>query len=54
MFGQMGEEVLLASTRVTPTKLLESGYRFLSFGDAMLIDEPVNARGASARGASAR
>jgi uncharacterized protein (TIGR01777 family) len=28
VFGQMGEEVLLASTRVTPTKLLESGYRF--------------------------
>jgi uncharacterized protein (TIGR01777 family) len=27
-FGQMGEEVLLSSTRVSPLKLLESGYRF--------------------------
>jgi len=27
-FGQMGREVLLSSTRVTPEKLLETGYRF--------------------------
>ncbi|MBI4464659.1 MAG: TIGR01777 family protein [Acidobacteria bacterium] len=28
-FGQMGEEVLLASTRVEPARLKASGYRFL-------------------------
>jgi uncharacterized protein (TIGR01777 family) len=27
-FGQMGEETVLASTRVKPARLLESGYRF--------------------------
>jgi hypothetical protein len=27
-FGEMGEELLLASTRVTPQRLLESGYEF--------------------------
>jgi hypothetical protein len=28
MFGEMADELLLASTRVQPTKLLGSGYRF--------------------------
>ena len=28
IFGEMGKEVLLSSTRVMPEKLLESGYRF--------------------------
>jgi NAD dependent epimerase/dehydratase family enzyme len=27
-FGEMGDELLLASTRVTPQRLLESGYQF--------------------------
>ena len=27
-FGQMGDELLLVSTRVQPKKLLESGYEF--------------------------
>lgn len=28
VFGEMGEELLLGSSRVTPTKLMESGYEF--------------------------
>ncbi len=28
LFGEMGEEILLSSTRVTPEKLLDTGYRF--------------------------
>ena len=28
MFGEMGKELLLSSTRVKPKKLLETGYRF--------------------------
>jgi len=27
-FGEMGKEVLLSSTRVSPEKLTDSGYRF--------------------------
>ena len=27
-FGEMGEELLLASTRVSPTKLSEAGFKF--------------------------
>ena len=29
VFGEMGDALLLASTRVTPTRLLDSGYKFL-------------------------
>ncbi len=28
LFGEMGREILLSSTKVTPKKLLESGYKF--------------------------
>ena len=28
LFGEMGEELLLSSTRVTPKKLIDAGYEF--------------------------
>jgi NAD dependent epimerase/dehydratase family enzyme len=28
VFGEMGEELLLASTRMEPTRLLSAGYQF--------------------------
>lgn len=37
LFGEMGEELLLASTRVKPQKLIDNNYRFLhaTIGDAL-------------------
>ncbi len=37
MFGEMGEEFILASRRVQPAKLLEAGYhfRFPGLADAL-------------------
>lgn len=38
MFGQMGEELLLASTNVQPTKLLQAGFEF----ECLRLQESLN------------
>ena len=45
LFGEMGREALLASARVQPTRLLESGFQFrlaqLDFALKQTLDQPL-------------